>query len=926
MKRSLLYLLLFVLSICAFAQKHCKVRYDFTNPTKLTPSIMPAEENGQDVSTTYMVFKEGDIDISFKTGTLPSGSSIVTIIDEGTTNYYLRVFATATMTFTANNGAVLDSIRFSNGTIIGDLALAKNEPGFLDPEQGYRFWKNNSGKQVSQLNFYNNYAFAQINSINVYYTIPSDILVPTSSISSGATISEFSSIELDFGKEMHSLSTSDITLKTTDGKKSWKVFTSIRGSKVLLSVAEPITADCNLVLDIPSSSFESYDGFQNKTLQYTFKVVEARNVFNYVSADPQLGKVKLIPNTFTLTFPDIVGHVSSDIITLYQNGEPYRLFKLSCEEKLVKFTIQNTDKDITAEGEYELTVHEGKIFNVMYGSDYAKYNKEFTIKYIVTSEKDEPDPDPTPGPDPEPSKDSEVMKAAKLLLTSEGVGYPTTNSDARVKLKTLTEAENVPTDEELSLAMESFYKETNVELPSSKKYYQIASVNAAGNKYWLAYANGVVLLTNDVSFATPFKAIANEDGTISFTTDGKYLHVLSSDSRYSGTSEKNVTEEYSSNVNNLTLSKFAVEGKKAKDLLGLMSIYGGLGIDKVSKEQKFAYALVDHSNGSVMTQAEYDAKYFEVELSNAFSLTEIDVPVEKTCTLTPELVKTNKEVLVLAFASEEVIALSEDAKPYFRDMYGNVVAQAQLTKSEDLNNAFLVSLTSLSNGYYDLVMPKGTFTCVIDGVTKNVVEITKRFEINDGGGSGSDGGFDYTYSIWYKYSPRDFDGPVKDIELNNLVLTLYPVYDDIIPDPKKRVIVVNGNYPTEVLAYGHFEKYVIPEEPELKAIRLIMDKPIVEGSLRPDTYGYLFEAGTIGDANFGRYLEDKTSVNPQDCKVNPEGAAVYVDVDNNKASSVNGITVDEDREQRIVDLLGRKVNKMQKGNMYIVNGKKFIKE
>ncbi len=921
MKRSLLYLLLFVFSIETFAQKHCTAKYDFSNPTKLTPSITPAEGNGQEISTTNMVFKEGDIEISFRTGTLPLGSSIATNIDEGTTNYYLRVFATATMSFIANNGAVLDSIRFSKNTIIGDLALAKNEPGFLDPEQGYRFWKNNSGKDVSHLNFFNNFATSEIDLIDVYYTIPSDILVPTLSISSGATVPEFSSIELDFGKEMHSLSISGITLKTTDGTKSWKVFTSINGSKVILSVAEPITTDCNLVLDIPSSSFESNDGFQNKALHYTFNVVEARNVFNYVSADPQLGKVKLIPNTFTIAFPDIVGHVSSDNITLYQNGEPYRIVKMSCEEKLVKFTIQNTDKDITVEGEYELTVPEGRIFNVMYGSEYAKYNKNFKLKYIVTSDIDEP----KPGPEPEPSEDSEVMKAAKLLLTSEGVGYPGIDSDARINLKNLVEAETVPTDEALTQAMESFYKETKIELPSNKKYYQIASVNSEGNRYWLTYSNGAVILTKDNSHATPFMAVANEDGTVSFTTNGKYLHVLAADSRYTGTSDKNITEEYSSKVNNLKLTKLAIEGKEAKKMLGLLTVYGGLGVDKVSKEDKYAYALVDHSNGNVLTQAEYEAKYFEADLTNAFSVTEIDVPVELACTLTPELVKTNKEILVLTFKADEAVTLSQDAKPYFRDLYGNVVAQAPLTKSEDLNNAYLVSLTSLSNGYYDLVMPKGTFTCVVDGMTKNVSEITKRFEINDGGGSGSDGGFDYTYSIWYKYSPRDFEGPVKDVELNNLILTLYPLYDDIIPDPKKQVRLVNGNYPTDVLAYGHFEKYIIPEEPELKAIRLILDKPIVEGSLAPETYGFLFEAGTIGDSNFGKYLEDKMSVDPRNCKVNPEGAAVYVDVDNEKASSVNCITIDTDRELRIVDLLGRKVNKMKKGNMYIVNGKKFIK-
>ena len=918
-----LILLLSVLFSCQmFAQKQECAVFDFTKPLELNPAITPLETNGQVEPVTSKTFTEKNIKLSFDGGSLRGSAGIATIITEGVTSYYLRVFTTTTMTISAQNNSVLDSIRFAAGTIMGELGLPVNDnTGKFDSSDG-KLWTKNGDNNISKVSFYNNFAMAQIPQLYVYYTTPSDVLTPIStSIYNGQTVPSFESFRLTFDREMNIVNTSGITLTYSDGTSAGNVSVSKTNSNIVVSLSKPITKDCDLILTIPARAFASNDGYQNAELTYSFKVVEPRNTFNYTEAIPAIGKVKMIPNTISLVFPDIIGHVNEDaIIVLFKDGEPHRTLKLTSDENKVNLTINGTSSDITEEGTYTLKIKEGAISNALYGTDYERHNEEYNITYIVTSETDEPGTDPEPEPDPQP-EESETMKAAKSLLALTGIGYPTEESSSRASLKALTEAEEVPTDEALASAIDAFYKEPNIAKPVSKKYYQISSVNANGSKLWLTYNDGSVTLTTDASKATAFKATANEDGTTTFAVNGKYLHVLASDSRYDETSESNVTDEYSSTVNNLMLQKFIVEGKEAKDMLGLVTLYGGLGKDKVSKEDKTAYALVDHSTASVLTQAEYNASYFEADMTNAFAINEIDVPAEVNYSISPDLVKKNTEVLTLTFPEESFVDVSESVKPYFITNSGVNKGYATLTRTSD--NMFTISLAGLSDDKYIVVLPQGTFTITVGDEIQNIMEIRHNFEINGGGGSGDDGGFDYSYSAVNIYGFGDILEPKKDSQLNNIIIYQYSRENDLAVDTNKEVWISNYDNVNKKLYKGKFVPYVIEEMPETPAYRLALETPIVEGSLAKGLYAVVFEKGTFGDANFRKYLEDKTSVSPSQCRVN----ALYrirIDIDNTYVSGIDDVLIDKNKEDVIVDLQGRRVSKMAKGGLYIINGKKYL--
>ena len=112
--------------------------------------------------------------------------------------------------------------------------------------------------------------------------------------------------------------------------------------------------------------------------------------------------------------------------------------------------------------------------------------------------------------------------------------------------------------------------------------------------------------------------------------------------------------------------------------------------------------------------------------------------------------------------------------------------------------------------------------------------------------------------------------------------------------------------------------------PEVQAIKIVLDEPILEGQLTTAKYAFLFEPATFGDAKYGEYLEDKTSVAPNECCVNPRDR-IYANVDNNKATGINDIEIDTIKNGKIYDIMGRPVNSMDKKGVYIVNGKKVVK-
>lgn len=519
------------------------------------------------------------------------------------------------------------------------------------------------------------------------------------------------------------------------------------------------------------------------------------------------------------------------------------------------------------------------------------------------------------------------MKTAKNLLGMVGVGYPSSDSPSRVSLAALVESETVPTDAQLSLAIKAFYEETQITLPATDKWYKISSVNATGEKLYLEYKSGKVVLGNNPATASAFKATQQANGKVTFTTsDGKYLHLLSAeDGKYNGTSSSNVTAEYSPKYNDLTIARILPSGIEAKATFGLMSIYGCLGEDAVTENDVYAYALVNHKNDVVVTSPEYGQMFTENN-SSAFAFAETSKPEEMAppvaldCTLTPEVASDDSETITIVFAYTTPITLSGDVKPYITDASGNKLADVNLSEVDGQANSFEFALTGLANDNYYIVFPEGTFTTVTDGKKANSLEFRKAFSIGKSG-EGDTEGFDYSFSTFGRWGDSD-NMYVTDQIFNNYILFVpkHNLYSGMVPDQTKEVLITDYFSVSNVRGRGHFEPYTIPEAPAYPAIRLVLDQPIT--SLPRGQYAVIVNKATFGDLNFGKYLDDKTSVKASECKVNDYFSLMYM-VDN--TSSVDGIETISDGNEKTYDIMGRPVKSIGSKGVYIVNGKKVVR-
>ena len=124
------------------------------------------------------------------------------------------------------------------------------------------------------------------------------------------------------------------------------------------------------------------------------------------------------------------------------------------------------------------------------------------------------------------------------------------------------------------------------------------------------------------------------------------------------------------------------------------------------------------------------------------------------------------------------------------------------------------------------------------------------------------------------------------------------------------------------VATGHLEVST-PESEGWTTLRLVLDTPILEGQLKPELYVVKLPEAAFGDANFGRWLQDKESVNPSECLVN-YSMPITFQVDNSKATGIEILNAGKKAKSGIYDLTGRKVNDLSRPGIYIVNGKKVV--
>lgn len=903
-----------------YGQGKKSVTFDFSKPSRLNPSYPDKAFNteaGTSVKVSDVTFKSGDVSLSFtETGSCPG--VWLTKEDNG---YWFEPKVNSTVIFSVPSGAKIESIVVDKNSEQGGFSPDRNQGGKFDyTSSSYCCKWTANGGTYTQVRFFISGEGTAINKITVTYTPRADVLTPVStSIANGATVGSFSSIDLTFSSTITLNSGVNAELLADDAEPQ-TLTASVSGSKLTLSIANAITENGQYAISVPEGMVKTSSGYTNTALSYAFTVKKDQATFNPESVSPAEGYQEnmSLKAPIVITFPELIGKVSDEALPLCLDGTAKNgvTFTIGSDNKSIigKF---NVGQSMTTPGTYTLTIPEGFVHNALWnieGSD--AWNKAVTYTWVVSDKK----------------PDTETMKAAKELLKKTGVGYPSATSASRAALESAVAADDVPTDEQLETLMAAFYGETDVELPANGKYYKVCGVNDKGDKLYLSYDGSKVGLTASASDAYSFKAEKKGEGKVAFSTiDGKYLHLLTTSDKYTGTSSKNVTEAYDASVNDLALARFSIEGVENAKTLGMFSVYGSLGTDPVTSQAVSAFDLLDFSLKMILTDPTYQALMFNDKNSNAFVFEESEKPALESVDIDVSLDKTvisnTDETIRLTFTHDDGVALKAGVSPAVTDAKGNAVSGATATISAVENSTmdFDISFSGLSDGTYFLVIPKGAFSFAQNGkqVTSNEYKTSFKVSSKEDPTPGPlPSGFKH-YQSWSKLPKENQDEYPADY------LTQFIVYIDraqskngLVGNPNVKV-QLKENWNNKLVGEGHFE-----EDPEHTdninyAVKLVWDSPINMVNVRTTQYIFIIPEGAFGDGNYGKYLQNASSVSPSQCTVNDSYTRCY-DINTAIPSSINGVQAEDNAAKVIYDLQGRRVERVTKTGIYIVNGKKTV--
>lgn len=920
-----------IFPLMASAQVAKSYDFHFENPALLNPAITPSSENGGEVNVTDTKFYSDDnaVNISFKYDANYLGARIVTEYGINGLEPNLRLYRGAEMIVASTPGqkngiAELDSFKISENSIIANLKLLK--PTNVGEVNYREEWFGHGVRGVDSLIYRNEGQVPAYRTLTVYYHFPSDILEPlTAGIkpAPGSEVSKISKITLSYDKRVRLNNDASFVLTKKDDSAKMYIFNAVAdGHDIILTLDEPVTELGDYTLTIAEKSIRDDEGYYNKKATYGYTVVEPQNTLELVEVSPAPGVVDKISSGIKLTFNNLVGGINIDpslrVAIAKRDGEVVRyatLEKDDSDDYTVIATFTNVVTDITDEDIYTVTVPEKLVFNIAFNREVedlgvsagAKYNPEFKFKYNVGNLQF-------------PSE--AVLDSAKVVLAFKGVGYPKEDAVARKALAALIET-GMGDDSKYEEAIANFYAETDVQLPSDDAYI-VSLVGDSGNgTLFLTYDSEeeAVTLTDLSANATAFIVEPHDNGTVSLkTADGHYLHQLQPSYNYTGTSPKNVTAEYNSDVNDLTFSRFPVTDEfAAEKTFGLMRLYGSLGTNMGGEEQS-AYTLVNLERALVLTDAAAGENvYFSNTLTNAVRLTEVEIPVpDAVYKLSPESATQFKNLrrIEVSFPEIDVVTLSADAIVTLIGDHGTIYPATEIVAVGGQTNVFAILFDELANDSYKLVIPKGTFAYELEGRQVPVQEITARYTQDAG---------DFIYDFFDRYTtgyleavPQDYY--IKDVDLNKF--TLYVATTSELGVSDKNVYL--REYWTQALyATAHFERVKDFEIQGHQAIRLVWDNPIKEGSLEAGKYVYVIERATFGDYNYAQYLADPNSIDRSSCHVN-EYLNYVMDVDNNKATLITRMTGDHQISGIIYDLTGRRVQGTLKPGIYVANGHKVF--
>lgn len=958
MRKTLFTLVAALFAQLTFAQIVRTAVFDFTNPQALTPSITPASQLFDQVDVTEKVFQEEAVTLSFLRGeNFKVGSKIMTGSQDGKVVYALTV-ARDTKAFVSVENDRLLSCYFYGSSVKG---FSLESEGKYNVELDYSYWVDDKYKgdgsfdnaiHKLSLNVVST-SYPTIDSMVVTYLVKQDIFTPTSSVADGDVLDTFQDLVLTFPGKVKVNKDANFTLMGSDGK-SYPLSVSSQENVVTLHCAELLYLSGNYQVVIPDMSFISEDGiYYNPELTYSFSVVEATNTLMLVESNPAANtNIDEFPAQFTLKFRKEVGGVkpTGNLIQIYDvNGNLKRSANLSLDDDdLYGIKAEFTRKvALTEAGEYILHIPEGIIFDMGFNdqdedfglSHGAKCNPEINLHFYVktpppgTDTPDNPGENPGEGgdedPDPEPEPMGNVspeLKAQTLaLLDLDGVGYPALESTSRKVLQALS-LDPEATDEQVKEAINKFFAEKDIILPKTKAHYRITNVDADGNKIYLAYADGAVTLTRNPQQAYSFIATAQDNGTtVFYTTDGHYLHSLMNTNIYSGTSKKNVTTTLTE-VNMLKLEKFEMKDVPAVNVFGMVSIYGLAGYRASGVEVPiYTHSLINTEDMEV--DMDNESLHFSKTMSSAFLVEQVERPTyDAKYTLTPAngkqveyldtITVSFPDITEVEYMSSETVTLTgKDGTSFTPEKVICVNAE---------RNTYKLVFSKLPRGVFELNIPEGTFT--YQGTLIQAITATYKVTV----------GFDFVYDFFTanQLSVPPYDD-VEDYQITNYYLTMYNKHMVCAPVKVGIYSYIRGTKVSEGFFGDEQDEYVDERVYDEATEKWVTNKVLVSctyrfiplisikpGSLEDGSYVYEVPAGTFGDENYGKYLQDPNSVPKSACHVNDE-IRLYVYVTNG-VTKVEAIEVGGESDAPMYDLSGRKITDSQKRGIYIRNGKKIL--
>lgn len=964
-------LLFFLFSLSSFADtQERETTFDFTNPQSLYPSIIPGTNAGDEVSVTDKTFCPGindqSVKLSFIKGDIRVGASVATSNEYYNYVTFLYVSRTTKLVFDGGNNYIT-SIHFK-GLNVGDI-LPTTEGNF--DVHSMTWTDNNSVPSAHIVEFeVDGDSWPQLTHIEITYQKPMDTLVPTDlSIADGSSIYSFKDFAVTMSLPLNSYNNANpITIKGQKWIPEQEVSVAIDGNVATISVPEEIVKPLDkevdvLDINIPAGALVAEDGTYNKALHYSFNLVRKVDSFEFTSISPEQGKIESLQN-IDLTFPTACHIDAQDKdVYLYKNGAQVDKMKVEkTNNNVVRLSTEFAYPDAAI---YEIKLPKGLICDYNYDAAAADkglsknmtYNPETTLRYNVGNYMTEEDIQKLKQPvfDAIAKRDAAVTKA-KDYIAHNGVGYPTADSKKRTALQTVIDANHVQEKYDVTIeniegqvnywnakttnveaAIADFVADQTVTMLTEGKYYTIANVAKDGSKLYLAYDKGAVSLTSKASKAMAFLYEKQEDGNFTFATpDHAYLHVLKPDTEeanaYQFTNANSVTKTYDKDVNVLAVAKFAAEDVDAADVFGLMSIHGAVGYILEGKEnvRKEGFSTVNTTDKVAYLDKENKASFTD-GLSSAFIFTESEKPEdiipEVEYALTPASGTTVESLNTVTIAFDNISDVTCNKESVVLTKSGSQagVTPVSVDRSDD-GKSFTFHFKNVENGVYTLVMKNGAFTYMFKDKTVTVDEITSTITVTKG------------YDFIYNYNDGSASmgqylgsktGNLIDFPIEQIgILGLSQQYGHINIDGTKTIQLVE--YPSgNLVLTGHFDVE------NLQDVYMSDGKTLVEciAWFKPDTeidyskldrihYQYVIPAATYGDANFGKYLKDNNSVSKSDCRVNGKYVIdVYID---NNATGID--TIESEKNVVIYDMMGRRVSKITKAGVYIINGKKYIKK